>query len=412
MLSRYVVSSGQLKQSPAVESEVKNSGSGVSAAAGTQSFAYSIYDCWWADSIDKGCDGFTQYRRLCVDVDVDDGSTRNVFLKIYRKAASSLFWVLYCTTSNFAISGYASTDYFWVSIGAPNTELSRDSYDFIIEVWETGGTAYVTFRGAAVDADLQGQHFETSAEDAAGCPYVFGDCAWTSVVDENGDGYAQSRQLWIDIQHLFGPTYAGYLKVYLKATAASTYELYFTTLAYTFFAPQNILNVYVGATNPELFRGAYDFKVELWAAGNWKAVLTRGPEDDPDLHNQLFERSAVNAVDDAGSLPLAFHLEQNYPNPFNPSTTIGFTVAGAKTGSGSTSIGNSPSTIDIRLGSRVVRLAVYDMLGREVAVLVNEPRAPGEYHVTFNGTGLGSGVYLCRFSAGGYVETKRMLLVR
>jgi hypothetical protein len=43
---------------------------------------------------------------------------------------------------------------------------------------------------------------------------------------------------------------------------------------------------------------------------------------------------------------------------------------------------------------------------------VNEPRAPGEYRVTFDGTGLGSGVYLCRFSAGGYVETKRMLLVR
>jgi len=95
--------------------------------------------------------------------------------------------------------------------------------------------------------------------------------------------------------------------------------------------------------------------------------------------------------------PTGFSLHQNYPNPFNPATTIEYTIAGS---------GHEA------LGTRWAKLAVYDMLGRVVAMLVNEPRAPGEYHVRFDGTGLGSGVYLCRLSAGGYVETKRMLLIR
>jgi hypothetical protein len=55
---------------------------------------------------------------------------------------------------------------------------------------------------------------------------------------------------------------------------------------------------------------------------------------------------------------------------------------------------------------------VYDVLGRQVAVLVNERKPAGEYEVTFNGTGLASGVYMYRLAAGAFVETKRLLLVK
>ncbi len=99
--------------------------------------------------------------------------------------------------------------------------------------------------------------------------------------------------------------------------------------------------------------------------------------------------------------PTTFYLEQNYPNPFNPVTTIGFRVPGVKNGSGVSG-----------LGSSWVRLVVYDLLGREVAVLVNAPKAPGEYSVQFDGSALGSGVYYYRVEAGGSVATKAMLLLK
>jgi endo-1,4-beta-xylanase len=95
--------------------------------------------------------------------------------------------------------------------------------------------------------------------------------------------------------------------------------------------------------------------------------------------------------------PTSFALDQNYPNPFNPSTSMGYTV-------GAVSTRSSPVSN--------VRLTVYDLLGREVAVLVNEPKSPGSYQVIFNATGLASGVYAYRLSAGEFTQTRKMVVVR
>jgi hypothetical protein len=133
----------------------------------------------------------------------------------------------------------------------------------------------------------------------------------------------------------------------------------------------------------------------------------------------ILSASYPTAVDDQSTTPLQMTLFQNYPNPFNPATTIGFTVAGASTGSGSTSIDNSPLTIDNRLGSGVwglgsslVTLVVYDLLGREVATLVNERMSAGNYVVTFDGSKLASGMYLYRLMSDGVVTTRKMMLVK
>ncbi len=85
-----------------------------------------------------------------------------------------------------------------------------------------------------------------------------------------------------------------------------------------------------------------------------------------------------------------FALEQNYPNPFNPTTEIAYSVA-AKTN---------------------VILTVFNVLGHEINTLVNEVKLPGTYKVTFNASGLSSGVYFYRLKAGSDVLTKKMLLVR
>jgi hypothetical protein len=87
-------------------------------------------------------------------------------------------------------------------------------------------------------------------------------------------------------------------------------------------------------------------------------------------------------------LPTDFCVSHNYPNPFNPATTIRFTMAGVAALSGSEGSASR------------VRLAVFDLLGREVAVLVNEKKQPGDYEVRFDGSGLASGVYILRMQQG------------
>jgi hypothetical protein len=113
------------------------------------------------------------------------------------------------------------------------------------------------------------------------------------------------------------------------------------------------------------------------------------------------ETSTGVADNITGTTPDGFRLEQNYPNPFNPTTGIRFHVPASQ---GRAQAGTA--------GSSHVRLSVYDMLGRVVAVLVDERKAPGSYTVEFNASRLASGVYLYRLSAGSFVETRKMVLTR
>jgi len=100
---------------------------------------------------------------------------------------------------------------------------------------------------------------------------------------------------------------------------------------------------------------------------------------------------------ESAEMPGDYRLEQNYPNPFNPSTSIGYTIAG---------IGHEA------IGTRWVRLAVYDLLGREVAVLVDEKMAPGVHTVKFGAHGLPSGIYFYQLNADRFRDVKKMMILR
>ena len=99
---------------------------------------------------------------------------------------------------------------------------------------------------------------------------------------------------------------------------------------------------------------------------------------------------SLTGIAQGDQAPARYALMQNYPNPFNPSTIIAFDLA----------------------GERNVKLVVYDLLGREVAVLVNGKNAPGRYKVTFDGSGLSSGIYMYRLTAGDFVQTRKFCLIR
>jgi ligand-binding sensor domain-containing protein len=122
------------------------------------------------------------------------------------------------------------------------------------------------------------------------------------------------------------------------------------------------------ATGTNLFAGTF-------GGGVWRRPLS-----------EIFTSARVGSLDVAGQ----FVLQQNYANPFNPSTTLEFSVP----------------------RSEYVTLKVFDILGREVSVLVDEYLQPGVYRKSWSADGQPSGIYLARMQAGEFSQTRRLALVK
>ena len=103
-----------------------------------------------------------------------------------------------------------------------------------------------------------------------------------------------------------------------------------------------------------------------------------------------YSQSIPTGVEQISEIPGKFNLEQNYPNPFNPSTTISFSI---------------PS-------SGFTSLKIYDILGNEVATLVNEEKPAGRYEINFDASLLSSGTYFYKLQAGSFIEIKKMILIK
>jgi hypothetical protein len=141
-------------------------------------------------------------------------------------------------------------------------------------------------------------------------------------------------------------------------------------------------------------------------AGTWYRSPTRdfggNPRPDPapsqpDMGAWENPRGTpTNVGDGQEGLPTAFELAQNYPNPFNPSTTITYTLSSQE-----------------RAGVRSqVTLKVYDLLGREIATLVNEEKPAGAYSVSWDATGMAGGVYFYRIQTRDFAQTKRLIFLK
>ncbi|GAB5410021.1 MAG: hypothetical protein BalsKO_23860 [Balneolaceae bacterium] len=150
---------------------------------------------------------------------------------------------------------------------------------------------------------------------------------------------------------------------------------------------QNTLVAYYGGT------GFYDRSVVIGTNGT---VIYKGTgfvnSDFQDVKNTIdSELSSITTTsEDFKSLPSSLNLEQNYPNPFNPSTTISYQLT-------------SPSN---------VKLEVFNLLGKEIATLVDGFQPSGEQSVYWNATQAPSGIYIYRLTAGNEVITKRMMLIK
>src|SRR5437773_2956585 len=115
-----------------------------------------------------------------------------------------------------------------------------------------------------------------------------------------------------------------------------------------------------------------------WAVGAAGTVIKIGND------------TLVGISNNNNQVPNSYKLEQNYPNPFNPGTEISFAIP----------------------KSGLVELKIYDIVGREVATILNENRPAGNYKVQFNASAFASGVYFYTLKSGDFTDTKKMVLIK
>ncbi len=189
-------------------------------------------------------------------------------------------------------------------------------------------------------------------------------------------------------------------RVSLTSNAATTFlsEIYSTALQGIAITADDRYAFVVGSFEKDVIDLTSNTIVQTFTAGGTAvAALADGSRffvtDSYNGTLRVYRKTSSTGVQrtpETVSRPTEFTLLQNYPNPFNPTTGVRFQVAGVSD----------------------VKITVYDLLGRQVAVLVNERKQPGSYQVSFDGTGLASGIYFCRMVAGSFTATRTMMLVK
>lgn len=167
----------------------------------------------------------------------------------------------------------------------------------------------------------------------------------------------------------------GSIKLYIDV---GTYDLIYSSTVFL-----NLSRDFHNVIQTKGYNNRYNEWHEGHTWGNWGAHLDNALEF-------FFPGSAVDVKEEKKEIPTSFTLMQNYPNPFNPKTNFEFRIA----------------------NFGLVSLKIYDVLGKEVATLVNEEKPAGTYEVTWNAANLPSGVYFYQLKAGSFTVTKKLLLLK
>ncbi len=226
-----------------------------------------------------------------------------------------------------------------------------------------------------------------------------GSYSFNIVVEGNYAYVADGDDLYVlDISNPAAPTEAGYLGTggYFQDVAVEGNYTYLANGSEGLF----IADIYDLSDIKEAGSFNTDGKgVKVAVEGNYVYLADR----DSGLC-VLKSNIATDVEDDIASIPVKYSLSQNYPNPFNPSTTIKYSITHPLIPSRE---GKEQSDRGV-----LITLKIYDILGKEVATLVNKEQSAGLYEVQFSAYNFPSGIYYYRLSAGSFVQSKKMILLK
>ena len=244
-------------------------------------------------------------------------------------------------------------------------------YSRTLEVSADGNTIY--WAGYTNNAIFEYQRSDEFS------PYVLIDTVLKGFACESIGWNHKTGYLWASTGSLAG----GLPNNYAGATTAYTYPTWYAIDTQDWTIKDSINWHYYQEGDDARPRGI-DFSPD----GNTAYVCCFGASTYPAF--EKFTRPATDVQQQSNGVVTDYKLSQNYPNPFNPTTEISYSVAKAG----------------------FVSLKVYDMLGREVATLVNSEKATGNYTVNFNATNLASGTYIYQLQVNGVMLTKKMSLLK
>ncbi len=153
-------------------------------------------------------------------------------------------------------------------------------------------------------------------------------------------------------------------------------------------AQYNIASSVIGSGGAALAGTTYDIEGTLGQVAPGPSGNSYDSLDAGFWYLQVYTTTGVKSP--PGAVARTYELYQNFPNPFNPSTTINYQLP----------------------MSNHVTLKVFDILGREMAMLVNEKESAGNYSIKFDGSRLASGVYFYRLEAGSFVSVKKLVILK
>lgn len=177
-------------------------------------------------------------------------------------------------------------------------------------------------------------------------------------------------------------------KVLIQFQTSTDTATYLTFQIYS----SSLRDIGLGQDGEGWWKGIFDVSSDsvLQIEGYWHTGLPLVPTPTSFTTPTTYIKVNPSIVKNETEIPMFFLLQQNYPNPFNPTTNIEYRI----------------SNIEF------VSLKIYDVLGNEVATLVNEEKPAGTYTAEFNAARLSSGVYFYRLQAGNLLQIKKMVLMK